>query len=129
MRAALAAALYFAIVFVVGFLLRPIRVLWLEPTLGTTAAVACETPFLLGTMIVAARWTPRRLGLSLDSLLLVLMGIGALLLQQVADFALGIGLRRMSPLSNWRISRRLAGAIYAALLLVFATMPVLVNRR
>jgi hypothetical protein len=58
MRIAAAAMLYFAVVFGVGFLLGPIRVLWLEPKLGPTGASLCEAPFLLLTMVIAARRLP-----------------------------------------------------------------------
>jgi hypothetical protein len=44
MRILTSACLYFVIVFGVGFLLGPIRVLWLDPWLGKTAAVAVEAP-------------------------------------------------------------------------------------
>ena len=97
MRIAAAAALYFAIVFGVGFLLGPIRVLWLEPRLGPTLAVVCEAPFLLAAMMVASRWVPCVVRLRQDLASLALMGGGALVLQQIADFAVGIGLRGISP--------------------------------
>ena len=45
-----AVALYFAIVFGVGFLLGPIRVFLLEPRLGATLAVLLEAPLLLIAM-------------------------------------------------------------------------------
>jgi hypothetical protein len=35
----------------VGFLLGPIRVLWLEPRVGLVIAAACEAPFLLAAMV------------------------------------------------------------------------------
>jgi hypothetical protein len=58
MRIAAAAALYFTIVFGVGFLLGPIRVLWLEPLVGPTAAALCEAPFLLAAMVIASLRVP-----------------------------------------------------------------------
>jgi hypothetical protein len=45
MRIAAAGLLYFAIVFGTGFILGPIRVLWLEPRVGPLVATACEAPF------------------------------------------------------------------------------------
>jgi hypothetical protein len=129
MRIAAAALLYFAIVFGVGFILGPIRMLWLEPRLGPVLATACEAPFLVVAMIVAARWVPRSTRLDKGLASLVLMGLGALLLQQIADFAVGIGLRGLSApeqLANFATPQ---GFIYAALLLAFAAMPALLNRR
>lgn len=128
MRLAGAAALYCAIVFGVGFLLGPLRVLWLEPRLGKTLAIFCETPFLLAAMVVAARWVPRKVGLRGGPASLAAMGAGALVLQQVADFAVGVALRGMTPgelVANFGTP---AGLVYAAALLAFAAMPALVNR-
>jgi hypothetical protein len=42
MRVTLAMLFYFGLVFGVGFLLGPIRVLWLEPRFGPIIATACE---------------------------------------------------------------------------------------
>jgi len=66
MRVALAILLYFGVVFGAGFLLGPIRVVWLEPRLGLIVATACEAPFLLMAMLVAARWVPRVLNIRRD---------------------------------------------------------------
>ena len=118
MRIIIAAAVYFAIVFGVGMALGPVRVLWLEPRLGPTLAVLCETPFLLAAMLVAARWVPRRAGLGNDLAPLALMGIGALALQQVADLALGV----------WLLATP-SGGIYLALLVIFAGLPAALNIR
>jgi hypothetical protein len=128
MQIAAAAALYFAIVFAVGFLLGPVRVLWLEPRVGPILATACEAPFLLAAMVVVARWVPRLVRLPLDRASLLLMGGGALVLQQVADFAVGIGLRDIGPSEQLAQFTTLQGLIYAALLIAFVVMPLLLNR-
>ena len=85
-----AALLYFAIVFGIGFLLGPVRVLMLEPTVGRTVAVLCEAPLLLTAMILAARWLPQKLQLPMTATALATMGIGALILQLLADLAVGL---------------------------------------
>jgi hypothetical protein len=128
MRIAMSAVLYFAIVFGVGFLLGPIRVFWLAPWLGKTAAVLCETPVLIVAMAMAARWIPKKLGLSRDLVSLAAMGIGALVLQQLADFAVGIGLRGIAAAEQFAYLRTPAGLIYVAALVALAAMPALVNR-
>jgi hypothetical protein len=127
MRLAAAAALYFVIVFGVGFVLGPIRVLWLEPSLGKTIAVLCETPLLLIAMILAARWVPVRVGLRTDLRPLSAMGIGAVVLQQIADFAVGVMLRDLSPGEQLANFKTPAGIVYAVSLVAFAAMPLLVN--
>jgi hypothetical protein len=129
MRILTSACLYFAIVFGVGFLLGPIRVLWLEPSLGKTAAVAVEAPFLLAAMIFAASQVPRWTGLNASVGPLAAMGIGALIVQQIADFAVAIGLRSMSVSEQLASVANPDGLIYLALVVVFAAMPVLVHLR
>src|ERR1700736_5612718 len=93
MRVTLAIFLYFGVVFGVGFLLGPIRVLWLEPRFGPIIATACEAPFMLSGILVAARWIPRVLNILRDPETLVLVGIGSLGLLQIADFTVGFWLR------------------------------------
>jgi hypothetical protein len=50
MRACLGAVVYFAVVFGVGFAFGPLRVLFLEPRVGSTVAVLIESPVLLAAM-------------------------------------------------------------------------------
>ena len=127
MRTAVAALLYFAIVFGVGLALGPVRVIWLEPWLGLTLAVLCETPFLLGAMLIAARWVPSRVRLRNDLAPLVLMGVGALALQQAADLAVGITLRGITPTQQLANFATPSGAVYLALLVIFAGLPAALN--
>ena len=49
-----AMALTFGIVFCVGLLLGPIRVLWLEPGLGPLLTVVLEMPLLLSLVYAAS---------------------------------------------------------------------------
>jgi hypothetical protein len=129
MRIAAAAMLYFAVVFGVGFLLGPIRVLWLEPKLGPTIASLCEAPFLLIAMVVGAHWVPHFVRLRPSWPSLALMGGGALVLQQLADFAVGISLRGLAPSEQLAHFSTAHGLIYAGLLVAFAAMPIMINLR
>ena len=128
MKIASATGLYFLAVFGAGFALGPIRVLWLEPRLGVVAATLCEAPFLLLAMIAAAYWIPRviRIGASIGAMLAI--GFGALALQQAADFVVGTALRGINATDQVARLASPEGAIYAALLVVFALMPAIVNR-
>jgi hypothetical protein len=129
MQTAAAALLYFALVFAAGFLLGPVRVLWLEPKLGPFLAVLCEVPFLIAAMVFAARWVARRLALHHDRRALILMGLAALALLQAADIAIGVGLRGLSLAAQFAQFTTPQGLVYAAALIAFAAMPPLVNRR
>jgi hypothetical protein len=124
-----AALAYFAIVFAVGFLCGPIRLLMLEPKFGATGAVLLEAPILLMAMLYAARFVPRKLRLAATTTAHLGMGCGALALVLVADLGLGLMLRGQSPGDIAAHFSTPAGRIYGALLLLFALMPWLVNRR
>jgi len=104
MRLAAAAVRYFAVVFVASFLLGSIRMFWLEPRMEKALAVLCDTPFLLLAMV-----------------------LGALVLQQIADLIVGSALRGLTLSQQLQNFETPAGTIYAALLLMFAAMPLLVN--
>jgi len=120
-----AAALYFCMVFFVGALLGPVRALWLEPWAGPTIAVLCEAPLLIFAMSVAAQWAPAWARFDGGWLSFIAMGVLALALQQVADLAVGFGLRGMTFDAQLRYFETPPGWIYAFCLLVFAFMPLI----
>ena len=122
-----AALAYFAIVFAVGFLCGPIRMLMLEPMFGATAAVLLEAPILLMAMLYAARFVPRWLQLKPTAMAHLSMGVGALVLVLLADFGVGVSLRELTPGAFVAQFATPAGRVYAALLLAFAFIPWLVN--
>lgn len=121
-----AAALYFVIVFAVGLVLGPIRVLWLEPWLGRTFAVLCETPFLILAMWLGAQWAPAWAKLEPGWGRRIAMGLVALALQQVADLAVGFGLRGMTLHEQFAYFSTPPGFIYVGTLMLFAIMPLVV---
>jgi hypothetical protein len=127
MRVTLGMLFYFGLVFGSGFLLGPIRVLWLEPRFGPIMATACEAPFLLLAILIAARWVPRVLNIRRDSKALVLIGVGSLVLLQIADFTIGFWLRGFTPKEQFVQLLTGQGGIYAALLALFAIMPWAAN--
>src|ERR1700694_34776 len=127
MRITLAMLFYFGSVFGVGFLLGPIRVLWLEPRFGPIIATACEAPFMLLAILVAARSVPRVLNIRRDSKTLVLIGFGSLVLLQIAELTIGFWLRGITPKEQFAQLLTGQGNIYAALLALFALMPWAAN--
>ena len=122
-----AAAIYFCIVFAVGLVLGPVRVLWLEPWLGRTLAVLCEAPFLILAMWFGARWAPAWARLEPGWWSRLMMGIAALVMQQLADLAVGFGLRGMTLSDQIAYFVTPPGFIYAAILILFAVMPLIVT--
>jgi hypothetical protein len=119
--------LYFGIVLGVGFLLGPIRVMWLEPRLGLALANLCEAPFLIIAMVLAARWIPTRVGQPCDLGTLLAMGLGALIVQQIVDCAVGVGLRGITLSEQLARFATAQGVIYAVLLTLFCLIPALLN--
>jgi hypothetical protein len=102
-------------------------VLWLEPRFGPIIATACEAPFLLMAMLIAARRVPRFLNIRRDPKTLVLVGIGSLALLQIADFTVGFWLRGITPTEQFAQLLTGQGNIYAALLALFTIMPWAAN--
>lgn len=124
-----AAALYFVMVFAVGFALGPVRVLWLEPVLGKTIAVLIESPALVVAMIFAARLAPRWTRMRGNWAAYVTVGVLALVFQQIADLAVGFGLRGMTLNDQAAYFATPPGYIYLATLVIFAIMPLAVRRK
>lgn len=123
-----AAAAYFGIVFGCGFLLGPLRVLVLEPRIGTRAAELVEAPVMLAVIVLAARWVGRRwrdrIGAS------GLLGVGSMAagLVLAADLAVGVGLRGLSAVQVFFGRDPVSGAAYYGLVLFCALAPWLLGR-
>jgi hypothetical protein len=127
MRVALTAVLYFVIVFGAGFLLGPIRVLLLEPRLGSLVAVLCEAPLILTAMIFAARRVPSALRLKRDAGVMTVVGCAALILLLASDSIVGVLLRGIGIAAQFERFLTVEGQVYAGLLILFAAMPLLAN--
>lgn len=126
MKGVAAAVLYFAIVFGAGFMVGPLRVLYLEPRVGATAAVLLESPMLLLAMIAGA-WAVLRWTRVAGPVPLLAVGVVALALQQCADVAVGILMRGMTVIDHVRQFATTPGMIYAVLLIAFMLMPLMVG--
>ena len=125
---AAAAGLYFGIVFATGLILGPVRVIYLEPWLGPTLAVLLETPFLLAAMAFAGRWAPIWTKLTPSVLSLLSVGILALAFQEVADLAVGFGLRGMTFNQQLALFATPPGWIYLFDLAAFALAPLIMRK-
>jgi hypothetical protein len=121
--------LYFLIVFGLGFLLGPIRVLWLEPAIGQVAATLCEAPLLLAAMWFAAHWVPRKFGITSNRWSLFIMGLIALSITILAEVAVGSGIRGISWTEQFAYFATPAGVMYLSLLATFTLMPALINTK
>jgi hypothetical protein len=124
-----AGVLYFALVFGAGFVLGPIRILWVAPRLGTRMAELLEAPIMFVVTIIAARWIVRRLAVPPTASSRLSVGCIAVSLLLLAEFTLVLWLRGLS-ISEYLAGRDpVAGTVYYVMLGMFAVMPLLVARR
>ena len=124
-----AGVLYFALVFGAGFILGPIRILWVVPRFGTRMAELMETPIMIAVIIVAARWIVQHLAVPPTTSSRLGMGCIALGLLLVAECTLVLWLRGIS-ISEYFASRDpVSRTVYSMSLGVFAIMPLLLARR
>ncbi len=124
-----AGVLYFSVVFGAGFVLGPIRILWLVPRLGARVAELLEAPIMLVITIVAARWIVRRLVVPPTPPSRLGMGGVALSLLLIAEFTLVLWLRGLSIRQYLAARDPVSETVYYSMLVVFAVMPFLVARR
>jgi hypothetical protein len=129
MRWLIAGTLYFALVFGAGFVLGPIRILWLVPRIGTRAAELAEMPVMLAVIVAAAVWVVRRLAVPPRALPRVGMGALALALMLAAEFALVLPLRGMTAAEYFATLDPVSGTVFFALQGVMALVPGVVARR
>ena len=115
-----AAAVYFALVFGMGFVLGPIRILFLVPRFGVRLAELMEFPVMLVVIVLAARWLVRKFQLTAHALL---VGFLALTLMIAFEFTLVLWLRGLTLSEYFRERDPVAGVVYYLMLLGFAAMP------
>jgi hypothetical protein len=124
MRILKAALLYFALVFGSGFLLGPIRILWVVPRFGTRIAELIEAPIMLVIVIAAARWTVSRFAVRPSRPERLALGCIALFLLLMAEFALVPWVRHVSINAYLASRDPVSGAVYYTELGIFAIIPL-----
>jgi hypothetical protein len=115
-----AAVVYFALVFGAGFVLGPIRILFIVPRFGVRLAELMEFPVMLLVIVLAARWLVRKFQLAAHALL---VGFLALVLMIAFEFTLVLWLRGLTLSEYFRERDPVAGVVYYLMLLVFTAMP------
>jgi hypothetical protein len=127
-RTVKAGAVYFVLVFSVGFVLGVVRQLVMVPRLGEMWAELFEMPFMLMAIVVAARWTVRRHAIPPAFGARAAMGLIALSLLLLAEIGVVLQVRGLS-LTEYIASREpVSGAVYLGMLGVYATLPALLGR-
>lgn len=115
-----AAAVYFALVFGTGFVLGPIRILFLVPRFGVRLAELMEFPVMLVVIVLAAKWLVRKFQLTAHTLLVGFLALGLMI---AFEFTLVLWLRGLTLSEYFRERDPVAGVVYYLMLLVFAAMP------
>ena len=115
-----AAAVYFGLVFGTGFVLGPIRILFLVPRFGVRLAELMEFPVMLVVIVLAARWLVRKFQLTVHTLLVGFLALGLMI---AFEFTLVLWLRGLTLSEYFRERDPVAGVVYYLMLLVFAALP------
>jgi hypothetical protein len=126
-RVVRAGLLYFALTFGAGFVLGPLRILFLVPRMGARVAELVELPVMIGISWLAARWVTGRLAVPPRPAPRLAMGAiaGAMLL--TAEIALVLPLRGLTLDEYFATRDPVAGAAYYAAVLLLVLMPLLVR--
>ena len=118
-----AAAVYFGIVFGVGFLLGSIRIPLLVPRLGERVAELTEMPLMFVAIYLAAGYVVRKHGPLLAPAGWALVGVLSLSMLVAAELLLAVALAGRG-VGEYIASRDpVSGSVYLIMLVVFAAMP------
>jgi len=121
-----AAAIYFALVFGTGFVLGPLRILFLVPRLGVRLAELMEFPVMLVVIVLAARWLVRKFQLAAHALLVGFLALGLMI---AFEFTLVLWIRGLTLSEYFRERDPVTGFVYYLMLVVFAAMPFLMAHK
>jgi len=122
-RAFKAGAVYFLLLYVIGFLLGATRELLLAPRFGVVVASAIEAIPMFAAIIHFAPLIARRFGVPAKSVGRIIMGLVGLALLIGAEIAMTRAMRGLSPAQWLAHFASIEGVIYAVLLVCFAAMP------
>ena len=119
---------YFACVFAVGFVLGPIRELWVIPRIGQVPALVIEGTLMIGVSVFFAGVMVRRFAVPRHTLTRLSVGALAFGLLQAAEMLLAFWLRRQNTTQYLTAFWSVPGAISLVAQLAFGAIPVIVVR-
>ena len=123
-----AASAYFGCVFAVGFVLGPIRELWVIPRMGRVPALLIEGTLMLGVSVFFARIVVRHFSVPKCRATRLVVGVVAFGLLQAAEMLLAFWLRLQNPVEYLVAFWSVPGAISLVAQLAFGAIPVIVVR-
>jgi hypothetical protein len=126
MQILLAGFSYFVLVFGAGFAFGVVRELILAPYFGRFVSVSIEAPFMLIVIYFAARFILSRANVQKTFVPLISIGLIGFIFTQIADFTVGLKIRKMTFYDQLNHLVTPAGVIYLGLLMVFLVMPLVV---
>ena len=123
-----AGAIYFLILFALGWILGPIRVLWATPRLGPMISMLLEAVVMLMAMIIAAKWAIRRFDVISTRGATIAIGVIALGLLLSAELAGILWIRKLSVRDYLATFLSPSGVVALLMFLLFGAMLTLVSR-
>jgi hypothetical protein len=123
-RSVWAGGAYFLMVFVLGFALGTVRVLYVAPRLGAAVAVLLEAPIMLGASWAACGWCLRRFEVPPGRGPRGLMGALAFALMIAAELGVAVLVFGQGPAGFIAAYRSLPGAVGLAAQAAFGLMPL-----
>lgn len=118
---------YFGLVFGIGAILGPLRILLVVPQVGDRVAELVEAPLMLAVMIVAVRWVIRRFAVPPEFWLRLGVGGLALSLGLVFELTLVLAWRGLTIADYFATRDPIAASVYYLLLFLFALLPVVIG--
>ena len=123
-----AGTVYFLVVFAIAFGLGVVRTGLIIPRIGVLAAVFAEAAVLLPLSWWVCSGLVRRFAVPPARSARAVMGLLAFALLMIAELALAVLLFGRTPAQHWASYRGIAEQVGLAAQLLFAAMPMLVQR-
>lgn len=124
-----AGAVYFAVVFLVGFVLGALRTLIIAPRLGETLAVSLEAPVMLAVSWFVATWCVGRFKAPIAPLARLAMGGEAFVLLTLAEFGVSFVVFHRTVSQYLATSQSAAGVVGLSAQVAFAWIPLALTWR
>ena len=125
--AAIAGAVYFLLLFALGFVLGTIRVLFIVPQIGQFLAVIAEVPVMLTAAFLISRWTVQRWQVPPDTAIRWGMVLWFLALLIVFETSLGIAIFGRTVGEQWAAFGTPPGLVGLLAQFVAALLPVFIG--
>lgn len=123
-RSLIAATVYFLTVFMAGFVLGSVRVVYVAPRIGELAATLIEAPLMIGAAFFICRWVVRHWSVPPQPGLRWFMAAWFLILLFVFEWQLGVWLFARTGIQQLEMLATPAGLVGLSAQLIAALFPV-----